>query len=502
MNKLIPIFFSLLIFVGIHAQNQNNQSALSGVLPQVQKTVGINNTGNADNTDKSTAASVNKSATSDYSTENAEDIVGEEDYERTVSEDINDDADDVDFADEGVKLTIDQVVNPRSNAMYNPYVVDMCHAFSPSELDSITSILENIEIMSTCQVIVVALPGIEGDNEDDFAYELFNKWGIGVKGKDNGLLVLYVKDIRAIRFETGFGLEGILPDAYLSEVMHDIMFPLLKEGRVGDAFIKALDKIGSELTSEEAIEEFMIQPQPVRYTVVNGICYWLIISVIVTLIIAFSVFKKTSVTENSTSNDAKSGKGKAGSPEDVDLYLAKKAQAFKFIGILLPTLFVLGWYLKNLRKNLRLQPQTCPQCGGKMHLLQPSEARQYYSKGDEIESKLHSADLNYWQCDDCKHIKKMTYQVLGSKYTQCPSCGTYAVSVVSNRILTAATTTHSGTKELIHRCQCCNHEYATTQILPKLVSGGNVSGGGGSFGSGGASFGGGRSGGGGVSGRF
>lgn len=495
MKKLIPIFFSLLIIAGIQAQTQNNQSALSGVLPQVQKTIGIDNSNNADNTDKSTAASDNKSSSSeissDYSSENADNIAGEEAYDENIS----------DEAEEGVKLTVDQVVNPRSNAMYNPYVVDMCHAFSPSELDRITDILENIEITSTCQVIVVALPGIEGDNEDDFAYELFNKWGIGVKGKDNGLLVLYVKDIRAIRFETGFGLEGILPDAYLSEVMHDIMFPLLKEGRVGDAFINALDKIGAELTSEEAMQEFLAQKQPVRYTAVNVVCYWLIISVIVTLLIAFSVFKKTSVTENSTSNDVKSGKGKARSPEDVDLYLAKNVQSFKFLGFLFPTLFLFGLYLKKLRQNLRLQPQVCPQCGGKMHLLQPTEARQYFTKGDAIESRLHSAELNYWQCDNCKYIKRMSYQVLGSKYTKCPSCGAYAVSVVSNRILSAATTTHSGTKELTHRCQCCNHEYTTTQVLPKIASGGNTSGGG-SFGSGGASFGGGRSGGGGVSGRF
>ena len=151
------------------------------------------------------------------------------------------------------KLTVDQVRNPRSNAMYNPYVVDMCNAFTSSEIERMTAILKQVEMASTTQIIVVALPGIEGDNEDDFAYSLFNEWGIGQKGKDNGLLVLYVKDIRAIKFETGYGLEGYLPDAYLSDVMYNTMFPLLKEGKTGEAFINALQQISEKLNSEEFI---------------------------------------------------------------------------------------------------------------------------------------------------------------------------------------------------------------------------------------------------------
>ena len=159
-------------------------------------------------------------------------------------------------------------------------------------------------------------------------------------------------------------------------------------------------------------------------------------------------------------------------------------------------------HLKRLRKELRLTAQVCPQCGGKMHLLQPELARQYYTKADETENRLHSVDNNYWECDTCKHRKKISYPKVGGKYTQCPQCGAYASSIISSSILTLATKTRTGTKKLVHRCECCNHEYTTTQILPKISSGGSGTGRGSSFGGGGSSFGGGRSGGGGVSGRF
>lgn len=519
MKKVIPILFTILIISGLTAQNENNQNALNGVLTPIQQAVGMNNTNTAE---KAKATSSEQRATSTYT--KTEDYIDETYEEETYADETYED----EFFDDevaGIKLKVDEVINPRSNVKYNPYVVDMCHAFTQSEINRMTSILEDIEVRTTCQVIVVAVPGIEGDDEDSFAHALFNKWGIGFKGKDNGLLLLYVKDIRAIRFETGYGLEGLLPDAYLSKVMHDVMFPLLKEGRIGDGVINGLAEVAAKLTTEEAIAEMMTTHQSDTHTVVSGICYWLMISVIVTLLFAFSIYKNTTKDKKGEKKNDKTGEnGKDKGTEaivaantgiipnkekketeesvKVDYYLEKQMHTYKLIWILFPTILLLRMYLKRLRKELRLTAQVCPQCGGKMHLLQPELARQYYTKADETENRLHSVDNNYWECDTCKHRKKISYPKVGGKYTQCPQCGAYASSIISSSILTLATTTRTGTKKLVHRCECCNHEYTTTQILPKISSGGSGTGGGSSFGGGGSSFGGGSSGGGGVSGRF
>ena len=72
--------------------------------------------------------------------------------------------------------------------------------------------LFSLQEANTSEVAVVALQSI-GDNDiDDFATELFTRWGIG-KQNDNGLLVLLILDQRRITFRTGYGIEGILPDA-------------------------------------------------------------------------------------------------------------------------------------------------------------------------------------------------------------------------------------------------------------------------------------------------
>ena len=64
----------------------------------------------------------------------------------------------------------------------------------------------------------------------DFAHRLLNEWGVGKKGKNNGLVILLVTDQRCIQFYTGYGLEGDLPDAICKRIQTRDMIPYLKDG--------------------------------------------------------------------------------------------------------------------------------------------------------------------------------------------------------------------------------------------------------------------------------
>ncbi len=63
-----------------------------------------------------------------------------------------------------------------------------------------------------------------------FATELFNKWGIGKKGKDNGVLFLISVGDRRVEIETGYGVEGILPDAKVGNIINTQIIPRFKKG--------------------------------------------------------------------------------------------------------------------------------------------------------------------------------------------------------------------------------------------------------------------------------
>ena len=72
------------------------------------------------------------------------------------------------------------------------------------------------------QIAVAALKSTHGDPLSDYAPDLFQKWGIGKKGTDNGVLILYAdnKGKQNLRIEVGYGLEGDLPDALAGQILN------------------------------------------------------------------------------------------------------------------------------------------------------------------------------------------------------------------------------------------------------------------------------------------
>ena len=80
------------------------------------------------------------------------------------------------------------------------------------------------------ETVVAVVPSIGEADCFDFAHQLLNQWGVGKKGKNNGLVILLVTDQRCVQFYTGYGLEGDLPDAICKRIQTQYMIPYLKEG--------------------------------------------------------------------------------------------------------------------------------------------------------------------------------------------------------------------------------------------------------------------------------
>ncbi len=77
-------------------------------------------------------------------------------------------------------------------------------------------------------VVVATMPDIEGYDYNDYATRLYEAWGIGEKGTDKGVLIFVTVKERKIRIETGYGVEGILPDGLCGEIRDQYMVPFLK----------------------------------------------------------------------------------------------------------------------------------------------------------------------------------------------------------------------------------------------------------------------------------
>ncbi len=97
----------------------------------------------------------------------------------------------------------------------------------------INNLLYELEKKTGVEIAVVTVESSHGEDPVVYGVKLFEKWGIGKKNKDNGILVInFIKD-RYIRIEVGYGLEGIIPDGLAGEVRDKYYTPYLKKGDYG-----------------------------------------------------------------------------------------------------------------------------------------------------------------------------------------------------------------------------------------------------------------------------
>lgn len=87
------------------------------------------------------------------------------------------------------------------------------------------------------QVVVATLASLEGKEIEEYGYQLGRYWGIGEKGKDNGVLILLAPNERQMRIEVGYGMEGVLTDALSSQIIQTRMIPLAREGDYAGALL-------------------------------------------------------------------------------------------------------------------------------------------------------------------------------------------------------------------------------------------------------------------------
>lgn len=110
------------------------------------------------------------------------------------------------------------------------YVCNPTGILSQAVCDSIDAMLYALEQQTGIETVVAVVPSIGEESCFDFSHQLLNKWGVGKKEMNNGLVILLVKDQRCIQFYTGYGLEGILPDAICKRIQTQYMIPYLKDG--------------------------------------------------------------------------------------------------------------------------------------------------------------------------------------------------------------------------------------------------------------------------------
>ena len=103
--------------------------------------------------------------------------------------------------------------------------------------------LAAFESESSTQIVVATIPSLEGEEIADFTNRLFQKWELGQKGKNNGVLLLVSTGDRKARIEVGYGLEDRLTDALSRRILEERLFPAFREGKFAAGIADACEGI-------------------------------------------------------------------------------------------------------------------------------------------------------------------------------------------------------------------------------------------------------------------
>jgi len=142
---------------------------------------------------------------------------------------------------------------PQFSGYINDYV-NLLDSGSKSQLEELAS---KIERETGSEIAVAIVDSLQGVTEEEYAVELFEKWGIGKEKGDNGLLILICTEgepgNRPLKIEVGYGLEGVITDLEASEIVNDIIVPNFQADNFYTGLYDAIMLIAGQIYEEEGL---------------------------------------------------------------------------------------------------------------------------------------------------------------------------------------------------------------------------------------------------------
>lgn len=139
-------------------------------------------------------------------------------------------------------------------------VNDYAGLLPPERARQLEDKLEQFERETGHQVALLTVRSLEGDSLEDFSIRVAERWKVGRKGFDNGVILLVAREEKRLRLEVGYGLEGVLPDAIASRIVRDVIVPRFRAGDYAGGIEAGIDAIFAATRGET----LALKPQTAR----------------------------------------------------------------------------------------------------------------------------------------------------------------------------------------------------------------------------------------------
>jgi len=153
-----------------------------------------------------------------------------------------------------VSVFIAHSSTPQPPSIPRDYVTDLAGIMDSDTKIRLNAALQELERKTLAQVLVLTVRSLGGQAIEEFAFNTKEKWRLGQKGKDNGILIVVSVADRKYRFEVGYGLESVLPDSLAGTIGREYLVPFLKKGDYSTGIANAVFAVIQVIASHEGVQ--------------------------------------------------------------------------------------------------------------------------------------------------------------------------------------------------------------------------------------------------------
>lgn len=385
-------------------------------------------------------------------------------------------------------------------------VADPGHHLSSAARQQIDGIAREARSAQRGELVVVVIDSSEGRVLRQVGTELFNRWRLGDRVRNDGLLIIAALNDHRCELVLGSGIDGAAHVAASQRIFDEVMKPRFRVGDTDGALVDGARAAARRILGVGSSPAAVSVPVPVPVSVPAPV------RVAAAQIAESRADPTAGIAVEAPARTAEPAADPEYQPAQQSappaVRHADAAQdewtfpwAWLWCGVAVAALIGL-W---RLRHWWRYHPRQCPSCSATQTLLGELAEDAHLERGEQSEERVGSVDHDVWHCVACGRVDKLAWRAWLTSYAACPGCCCRTLSSTSTT-LAAATTWSEGRVQVDERCANCTHRASRIRRTPRRTptsysSGRSSSGSGGSFG-GGSGSGGGRSSGGGGGGSW
>jgi uncharacterized protein len=170
-------------------------------------------------------------------------------------------------------------------------VTDLVGILDDGARQQLTRVIQDVRDRTTAEIAILIVSSTAPETIEDYSVAVFDRWKIGQRGQDNGLLFLVAVQDRRLRITTGYGLEGILPDGRVGEIRDREIVPFFRAGRYAEGVLRGTQALAAVILGQPVEGTGARQPtaRPTRQRSQSGSRYTGILLGIFILLVLFAM---------------------------------------------------------------------------------------------------------------------------------------------------------------------------------------------------------------------